>query len=1178
MKYPPQQIECIFHAATELEGAGERQAYLNEVCGEDTDLRVEIEELLEGALVGEALLQRTSFGGEPVEEQPGESIGRYKLLERLGEGGCGVVFLAEQENPVRRSLALKLVKPGMDSRQVVARFEAERQALALMDHPNIAKVHDGGATDKGRPYFVMELVRGIRITDYCEARSLPVRERLDLFLQICSAVQHAHQKGIIHRDLKPSNILVTENEGRPVPKVIDFGIAKATEQKLTDGTRYTQFSLFVGTPAYMSPEQAAMTCRDVDTRSDIYSLGVLLYELLTGSTPFHTQELLNAGFDEMRRVIRETEPPKPSTRLTQRKFASPPLPPNLPLPVHFTDLDWIVMKCLEKDRTRRYETASGLAADLHRFLANEPVAARPPTPVYRFRKMVCRNKLVFAAASAIGLALVMGVVGTTIGLRRAEKQRQAAEQGKSEAEGQRRRVAAEQQRSRQLLYVSDMNLAQQALKADNLGQARRLLDRHRPSPGEEDLRGWEWRYLWQLSRSSEIATLANRPTPGCSVSFSPDGKSLAVGWWDGRVDLWDVPSRQWVRALTEGERPHVGKAAFSPVGTLLVATSDPKMVTLYDLDSGRESLLWRAPDQDEWEVRDLAFSRDGSKVVIYAGSNSQGGDAVSVVNVSTSQVESIHPAGFSHRSYLLMGAARLSPDNRHLYLTHSDYLNDRYRIQCVDVGTGQKLWQTLWHTGSPSGLGPLALEISPDGRVLASGAGFSDTTIHIWDADTGELLKLLERHTSSVYDLAFTQDGRRLMSAAGDQTIRIWDTNAWMETDVLRGHTGGGWAIAISEPAQLIASVSKDGDLKLWKKDAKHAADGYRRLPESLGADDVQPLDRSRVLLLPQGKPPEWVDLEHESPPVPLPEIGPSTNVLGCFDADHLCIWNGTNQILVGGLRGAKFVQRASIPLDSGLRPTGVAYNPARQLLAWAEGTSSASVYLSSLAAPGRRIELRSDVPGLIPFRFSEEGKYLAAVRKPDRLRVWDVETERIVASIDQNFSDACFAAKGSVLVGALRNRIRNEIGFYDLAHPDRAPQRAPGGFFATGLTVSPDGLVVSASERGGQVLLFDPAKGGLIESLHGHLIAATDCAFSPDGTRLFSIYGRDEAVKIWDVGTRQELLTLAAIDSSVLSTARWSADGNVILAGPPWHAWSAPSWEKIEATEAKEKSKTQQP
>jgi WD40 repeat protein len=507
-------------------------------------------------------------------------------------------------------------------------------------------------------------------------------------------------------------------------------------------------------------------------------------------------------------------------------------------------------------------------------------------------------------------------------------------------------------------------------------------------------------------------------------------------------------------------------------------------------------------------------------------------------------------------------------------------LNHRYSIQCIELSTGKELWQTLWQTGPQTGWGLTTLDISPDGRVLASGSGFRDTTIHIWDAATGEPLKPLPLagHTGCVFDLAFTRDGRHLISAALDQTIRFWDTSVWTETEVLRGHNDEVWSIAISEPTQLIASVSKDGDLKLWRKDEKHAEHGYRRLPESLGPNDVQSLDHSRVLLLPPGQAPEVVDLKRDSPPVPLPEIGSSTNVLGCFGTNILCYWNGTNQILVGELHGAEFIQRGAIALESGLRPTGFTYNPARQLLAWSEGTSSRSLYLASLASAGRRIELTNDVPGLVPLSFSNDGNYLAATRERDALRAWNVESGQIVASINQNIGDACFAANGSVLVVAFRHRIHNEIGFYDLARPNRAPQRVPGGFFSTTLAVSPDGGLVSATPLDGRVLLLDPATGRLIDSLRGHLIAADRSAFSPDGRRLFSpSNGGQEAVKLWDVGTRQELMTLVSIDST-LYMARWSADGNVILAGPPWQAWSAPSWGEIAAAEAKEKTESKKP
>jgi serine/threonine protein kinase/tetratricopeptide (TPR) repeat protein len=363
-----------------------------------------------------------SAGGERSAEGegPGATIGRYKLLQQIGEGGFGVVFLAEQREPVKRRVALKIIKSGMDSRQVIARFEAERQALAMMDHPNIAKVLDAGCTEAGRPYFVMELVKGAPIVEYCDGARLSTAERLEIFTGVCHAIQHAHQKGIIHRDIKPSNVLITLHDGVPVPKVIDFGIAKAINHELTEKTLFTQHRQMIGTPAYMSPEQAALSGLDIDTRSDIYSLGVLLYELLTGITPFDSDALLKAGFLEMLRIIREQDPPRPSTRLSglgetgTRNAQLRHVPDSTKLSLLLRgDLDWIVMKCLEKDRTRRYATAIGLAADVRRHLRDEPVEAGPPRPMYRIGKFIRRHRAAVIGAAAAAVLLVAGVVATS---------------------------------------------------------------------------------------------------------------------------------------------------------------------------------------------------------------------------------------------------------------------------------------------------------------------------------------------------------------------------------------------------------------------------------------------------------------------------------------------------------------------------------------------------------------------------------------------------------------------------------------------------------------------------------------------------------------------------------------------------------------------------------------------
>jgi serine/threonine protein kinase len=412
-------LDDIFFAAREVTNAEDRAAYLDRVCRDDEELRRRVERLLDAqSKVGSFLeapppAPTVSVNGSALTEGSGAVIGPYKLLEPIGEGGMGVVYMAEQVQPIRRKVALKIIKPGMDTKQVIARFEAERKALALMDHPNIARVLDAGATESGRPYFVMELVRGIPITEYCDREKLSIPDRLGLFVTVCQAVQHAHQKGIIHRDIKPSNVMVTLHDGVPVPKVIDFGIAKAMGQSLTEKTLFTGYAHLIGTPLYMSPEQAEFSGLDVDTRTDIYSLGVLLYELLTGTTPFDQETLRKAALDEVRRIIREQEPPRPSTRLSTLGEASTTVSANRQAdPRHLNrtlrgELDWIVMKALEKDR-RRYETANDFAADVMRYLTDQPVEACPPSAWYRFRKYARRNRAGLTTMALVVAALVAG--------------------------------------------------------------------------------------------------------------------------------------------------------------------------------------------------------------------------------------------------------------------------------------------------------------------------------------------------------------------------------------------------------------------------------------------------------------------------------------------------------------------------------------------------------------------------------------------------------------------------------------------------------------------------------------------------------------------------------------------------------------------------------------------------
>ena len=558
METARQRMETLFDAALEVKAPAERAAFLERECAGDLPLRARLERLLSAHGESKVFFDDCRPALKPdesgnavqatggVEAELGRRIGPYKLLQKIGEGGCGVVYMAEQEKPVRRRVALKVIKLGMDTKNVIARFEAERQALALMDHSNIARVLDAGATETGRPYFVMELVPGVRITEYCDQNKLDTEQRLELFVQVCHAIQHAHQKGVIHRDIKPSNILVTLHDGVPVPKVIDFGIAKAIEEKLTDKTLFTAYGHFIGTPAYMSPEQAEYSGLDIDTRSDIYSLGVLLYELLTGKTPFEPNELLASGLDEMRKTLREREPHRPSTKLDTLQTAELTVTalhravevPRLQLLLR-GDLDWIVMKCLEKDRQRRYETANGLAMDVRRFLDHEPVLARSPSRWYRFRKLVRRNRGVFAAAGAVGLALVIGLGTATWMFFEERAMRQRA-------------MASEQQAER--ARANEAELRRQAETREQITQTALLI-----SQGK-------------LDEADRLAgqTAYHQPTLEGAAALR------ALGEWHARNGRWQPAGDRFLQALQVNQLDGVETAAkdFFSAGAVLAAAGD----------------------------------------------------------------------------------------------------------------------------------------------------------------------------------------------------------------------------------------------------------------------------------------------------------------------------------------------------------------------------------------------------------------------------------------------------------------------------------------------------------------------------------------------------------------------------------------------------------------------------
>jgi serine/threonine protein kinase/WD40 repeat protein len=1194
------EVDRLFHAALERRPE-DRAAYLDAACGGDEVLRGEVESLLAHEPALEGFLERPALHDAAQQladdaslPRPDPHIAGYTILRTLGEGGMGVVYLAEQLTPIRRQVALKLIKHGMDTRQVVARFEVERQALALMQHPNIAAVFDAGTTSGGRPYFVMEYVEGVPITEHCDRRRLSTRARLELFVHVCAAVQHAHQKGVIHRDLKPSNVLVTEQDGRPVPKIIDFGVARAIERPLTDRTAFTEQGVMVGTPEYMSPEQAALSA-DIDTTTDVYSLGVLLYELLVGALPFDPKMLRAAGYDEMRRVIRESDPIKPSARLTgasvtvegaavARQTDTGRLTRELK-----GDLDWITLKALEKDRRLRYATVAAFSADVSHYLADEPIRARPPSAVYRMRKFARRYRGAVLAASALFVMLVAGLAASLTQYVRAEGQRAEADRQRAQADVQRAsaetaaREAADQRNSA-LVATDDANRLRVVAtrEAASATEARREADyrayaativaadaelrlnlgnlaRQRLLTVAVDLRGWEWQHLF-LKTDTSLVTLAS----AVPCARPGDEEAFPTTISDNVLSPGDRGQRLYLRrcqTLEVWDGPRYAHTTYRAPGKILVVARSGLALIVTSIGSGTGT---------EWTLR-LIDPATGRPVGQF------GPFPAEPICADISRDGGRLAVGFKPRSGLLAEPqedffdiwdvpagrrlVRLAPKKPPLFDTR-DQMScavafNADTTQLASSGATVHVWRAdsgveVASDATQAGTVGQPIAWSGDGSHLAIGrlTGLVD----VLDLTSSPQLERLDgsafirpqpmpdgsrrdlvssRRRGEVLSVAFSPDGSRVTSST-DVSIGVWDLAQKKLTQVLPGHTAPVIGLGFDVSGQIV-SADTSGHVKVWPASASSA---ISVLPGTASAARDFVLNASGTI-------------------VGVAQLDGGLSAWRLADMRQTIFHPGTGQLDLGHVA-------ASLAMTpDGRHLMAAEVDALGTVRSWAvdSGTSTAS---AMNADPGPGCERAPSSFKFFPvaqMMVSPDGRSLA-YQQSRCVVVRDLATMRVLATLHGYASSFVFRRDGALLVTTYnrdsnatdgpgdaklilwdwqRNRVRVEMAI------PGTRTAFESGFWR--VTASADGRYIALVFGGplsspAIVSLWD---GDLRHEL-GRLPVPPDTrllAFSPDGHRIAST-DSGKTIRIWDTDRRQLLLMLTDDDRHGYGLA-FTPDGRLI-------------------------------
>jgi serine/threonine protein kinase/WD40 repeat protein len=1132
----------LFLRARDLRSADERQAYLNEACSGDAVLRADVESLLEASCRAGSFLESPALAlhlGVTVDEAcisecPSAVIGPYKLLQLIGEGGMGVVWMAEQEQPVRRKVALKIIKPGMDSRQVVARFEAERQALALMDHLNIARVLDGGATDSGRPYFVMELIHGTPITKYCDDKQLMPRERLELFVPVCQAIQHAHQKGIIHRDIKPSNVLVTHYDGKPVPKIIDFGVAKAVEQRLTEQTLFTQYGTIIGTFEYMSPEQAEMSALGVDTRSDIYSLGVLLYELLTGDTPLERQRLRDASYPEIVRMIREEEPTRPSTRLSccgtlPAVAAARKTEPAKLAKLFRGELDWIVMKALEKDRNRRYETANSFAMDVQRHLAGEAVRAVPPSPWYRARKFARRNRGPVTAVAVVLLALVAGIIGTTWGMVRATR----AEAGAVAETGLKEAALGEKDAALTAARQSKWD-ADEKLFASYLDQARALRVSRRP--------GQRFESLAVVRRATELARSLRLPDERFQELRDAAVAALALPDLNPVGPWHPLPADRYGVDFDEADSLYARTDRRGNCSVCRVADNDE----VHHLPGrGVPAVPHLSPDGEFLAVWHLTEGPAGKPIAVEVWKLGPR-EARKILSEDKARGTAFHPHLPQVALVYVDGAIglfelpggrllkRLSPMSLSsevgIALHPSEpvvavYSNFRSVVQLRDLDTGAVLAE-LPQDGSTRGVA-----WHPDGRTLAVGQ-HEPHRIQLYDRATLQVVRTLE--SNSPEPATFNPAGDRLVSTGWSRMVELFDVGTGQKLFTAGPVSAN---LHFSRDGRWLTGATREGKLGSWQvgDGREHRTLVRRPMPEKAffsysGA--VSPDGRLVAAGMTDGIGLWDLASGSELAFVPM-AVQPNKRVLFEPSGALLVLGpNGLSRWPIGKGSGAagQWVmgppERLPLPRGHAVGQSGDGRVIVTCSRAVDDQTPYAGGWILHTDRPNHPIRLDpgADIEWIA---VSPDGQWVVtSIHAIGLAKIWDARDGRLVRQLAEfGAGYPRFSPDGLWLSTDVDGGRLFTVGTWE-----------PGPRLGGGCTFAPDGKLVAVHTAGrGFDRLVDPATGRTLATLEApDLQSIMVPVFTPDGARLI---GADsgKGIRVWDLRLIRQHLAEMGLDWDAL-------------------------------------------